>query len=342
MTPSSKICIGGVSMHAMVLGICSAFFFAFSFILNRAMELDGGSWMWSASLRYYFMLIFLLMIVGVRRNLGALFREMKQSPRQWLLWSVVGFGIFYALLTFSASFAPGWLIAGTWQITIISGSLLAPLFLEKVKMPDGQTYTRRGRIPWNRLTYSTLIVIGVFVIQLAQSAVLPISDLFLCFLSMIIASFAYPLGNRKMMEVCGNRLDAYQRVLGMTIASMPVWLLLSAIAFFTHGPPSVSQISNSALVAATAGVAATVLFFAATDLVKDDMEKLGSVEATQSFAVLFAVAGEVLLLSGSLPSPLSWAGIALIVIGMILHSIKSHRKASVPLSLSEKEKHPMP
>ena len=206
-------------MHAMILGICSAFFFAFSFILNRAMELDGGSWMWSASLLYYFMLVFLLMIVGVRRKLGILFREMKQSPWQWLLWSVVGFGMFYSLLTFSASFAPGWLIAGTWQITIISGSLLAPLFLENVKGPGGQTCTRRGRIPWNRLTYSILIVIGVFVIQLAHSAVLPIPDLLLCFLSMIIASFAYPLGNRKMMELCGNRLDAYQSCLLYTSPS---------------------------------------------------------------------------------------------------------------------------
>lgn len=329
-------------MHAMILGVCSAFFFAFSFILNRAMELDGGSWMWSASLRYYFMLLFLLLIVGARRNVGAVFREMKQSPCQWLIWSMVGFGMFYAPLTFSASFAPGWLIAGTWQITIISGSLLAPLFPEKVKGTDGQIHTRRGRIPWTGLTYSVLIVIGVFVIQLAHSSVLPIAELLLCILSMVIASFAYPLGNRKMMGVCGNRLDAYQRVLGMTIASMPVWLLLSVIASFTHGPPSVSQIRNTAFVAATAGVAATVLFFTATDLVKDDMEKLGSVEATQSLAVLFAVAGEALLLSESLPSPLSWLGISLIVTGMILHSVKGRRKASSTLLLDEKEKHPIP
>ena len=329
-------------MHAMILGVCSAFFFAFSFILNRAMELDGGSWMWSASLRYYFMLLFLLVIVGARKNPGAVFRELKQSPRQWLIWSMVGFGLFYAPLTFSASFAPGWLIAGTWQITIISGSLLAPLFQEKVKGTDGQLHTRRGRIPWTGLTYSVLIVIGVFVIQLAHSSVLPISELLLCILSMVIASFAYPLGNRKMMEVCGNRLDAYQRVLGMTIASMPVWLLLSVIASFTHGPPSVSQIRNTAFVAVTAGVAATVLFFTATNLVKDDMEKLGSVEATQSLAVLFAVAGEALLLSESLPTPLSWMGISLIVIGMILHSVMGRRKAASALLLNEKEKHPIP
>lgn len=36
-----------------MIGIVSALFFAVTFILNRAMELDGGSWLWSASLRYF-------------------------------------------------------------------------------------------------------------------------------------------------------------------------------------------------------------------------------------------------------------------------------------------------
>ena len=33
------------------LGILSSFFFAFTFILNRSMNLSGGYWIWSASLR---------------------------------------------------------------------------------------------------------------------------------------------------------------------------------------------------------------------------------------------------------------------------------------------------
>lgn len=102
----------------------------------------------------------------------------------------------------------------------------------------------------------------------------------------ILASFAYPLGNRKMMEVCGNRLDAYQRVLGMTLASLPFWFLLSLYGLFTEGLPSKEQTMQSILVAICSGVIATILFFKATDMVKGDMQKLATVEATQSMEVL--------------------------------------------------------
>lgn len=68
-------------------------------------------------------------------------------------------------------------------------------------------------------------------------------------LPVILASFAYPLGNRKMMEVCAGRLNAYQRVLGMTLASLPFWLLLSLYGVFSAGMPSKEQTVQSALVA---------------------------------------------------------------------------------------------
>ena len=35
---------------ALGLGILGSFFFAFTFILNRSMNLSGGFWMWSAVL----------------------------------------------------------------------------------------------------------------------------------------------------------------------------------------------------------------------------------------------------------------------------------------------------
>ena len=40
--------------RALWYGILGALFFAFTFIFNRSMNLSGGSWMWSASLRYLF------------------------------------------------------------------------------------------------------------------------------------------------------------------------------------------------------------------------------------------------------------------------------------------------
>lgn len=315
-------------MKAILLGILSSFFFAFTFVLNRSMELAGGSWLWSASLRYFFMVPLLLIIVLFKGQLTPILEEIKKAPGKWMLWSFIGFGLFYAPLCFASAYGPGWLIASTWQITIVSGSLLAPLFYESIKTKNGVIQVR-GQIPYRGLLMSMIILAGVVIMQFEHAASISLQDMLLCVIPIIIASFAYPLGNRKMMNVSGNRLNAYQRVLGMTIASLPFWILLAVIALIQTGPPSSGQVYQSGLVALFSGVFATVLFFAATDLVKNNMTKLGAVEATQSFEVLIAVAGEVLILSAPLPSSASMAGMALVIIGMALHSYVSSLKSTV-------------
>ncbi|MBY0146109.1 multidrug resistance efflux transporter family protein [Neobacillus niacini] len=315
-------------MRPILLGILAAFFFAFTFIINRSMELDGGSWIWSASLRYFFMIPPLLLLVYGRKNLKPLFVEMKNNPRSWLLWSFVGFGLFYAPICFSAAYAPGWLIASTWQITIISGSLLAPLFFETVMTQNGPIQVK-GRIPFKGMAMSFIILVGIIFMQVEQASFLTPIEVLLGVIPVIIASFAYPLGNRKMMDVCGGRLDVFQRVLGMTLASMPLWIVLAIFGLFTVGPPSIGQSIQSGLVAITSGVIATILFFQATDLVRGNMQKLGNVEATQSMEVLFAIMGELILLKAAFPTALSWTGMILVMAGMVLHSYVSH-KGDIP------------
>lgn len=310
-------------MRPIILGLCAAFFFATTFVLNRGMEMSGGSWIWSASLRFIFMVPFLLVIVMRRKKLKQLFHVMKENPGAWLLWSVVGFGLFYAPICFATVYSPGWLVAGTWQFTIIAGSLLAPLFVETIQSANGPIQTR-GKIPIKGLLFSLIILVGIGLMQWEQADLLSLKELWLGILPVVIAAFAYPLGNRKMMSIVNGKLDVFQRVLGMTLASMPLWILLSIYGFVTVGPPSLNQTVQSLIVAISSGVIATALFFMATDMVKDNMQKLASVEATQSMEVLFALAGEIIFLSIAFPSLLSWTGILFVIVGMVLHSYASH------------------
>ncbi|MCO7175659.1 multidrug resistance efflux transporter family protein [Sporolactobacillus kofuensis] len=320
-------------MKAIVLGVFAAFFFAAAFIFNRSMELSGGSWIWSGSLRYFFMLPFLALLVIIRGNLLPLLRVMKLDWWRWILWSSVGFGLFYAPLCYAASFAPGWLIAGTWQFTIIAGSLLAPLFYETVQTTTGEMKVR-GKIPIKGLFLSSIILIGIGLLQVEQMNSLSLRHALLAVGPVVVAAFAYPLGNRKMMDVCGGKLDTYQRVFGMTLASMPFWIILALYGIFTVGKPSQTQVVQSFIVAISSGVIATILFFYATDLVRGNMQKLATVEATQSMEVLFTVLGELVLLSAPLPSILSWTGMLIIMVGMILHSLLS-QSDSKPVEKSE-------
>lgn len=302
-------------MKEIALGVLASLFFAVTFILNRVMELDGGSWLWSSSLRYFFMIPFLLIIVMYRKGLQSLTKEMKKQPKAWLLWSFVGFVLFYAPLTFAAAYGPGWLVSGTWQFTIVAGVLLAPLFFIRL----GEK-TIRQKIPIVSLLISCIILVGIILIQIPSAKTVSIESLMLGILPVIVAAFAYPLGNRKMMDVCDGNLDTFQRVLGMTIASLPAWIILAIIALITVGLPSASQVINSLLVGISSGVIATILFFIATDRVRNNQGKLAAVEATQSTEILFVIAGEMIILGIPLPEPLALFGLAVIIIGMFLHS----------------------
>ena len=304
-------------MKEIAIGILAAFFFGFTFIFNHSMELEGGSWLWSASLRYFFMLPFLAAIVWMRGGFRSLTEEVRRAPSSWLGWSFVGFVLFYAPLTFAAAFGPGWLVSATWQFTIVAGVLLAPFFLTI----DG----RRHRIPLVSLAISGVILAGIILIQVPQAGTAPMRTILLGALPVVLAAFAYPLGNRKMMEVCDGRLDTFQRVLGMTIASMPAWIVMAIWALATVGPPTGSQVFQCLLVAVSSGVIATTLFFIATDRARGNQGRLAAVEATQSTEVLFVMAGEMLLLGVALPSSIALAGVGVIIAGMLLHSYHTMR-----------------
>jgi drug/metabolite transporter (DMT)-like permease len=311
-------------MRPIVMGGFASLFFSLSFILNRSMNLTGGSWIWSSSLRFFFMVPFLFFIVFIRGDLKPLIEHMKLNLSTWLKWSTIGFGIFYAPLCFAAGYGPSWLIASTWQITIIAGSLLVPLFYIEIK--DGDSIKKvRNKLPIKELIISLIILIGVFVMQVDQMSKIKSKEILLGWLPVIIAAFAYPLGNRKIMELCKEEIDTYQRVLGMTLASLPFWIILSIYGFIYVGVPSNAQINQSLIVAIGSGVIATILFFKATDFTKGDIHKMAIVEATQSGEVLFSLIGELFILNGLFPSSLSLIGIAFVISGMILHSISSKK-----------------
>lgn len=89
-----------------------------------------------------------------------------------------------------------------------------------------------------------------------------------------------------------------------------------------------TQVYQTLLIAICSGVIATVLFFKATDSVRNDEKALASVEATQSAEVIFALIGEILILKIALPDIYSIIGIVLVVTGMMLHSLGKEKPAA--------------
>jgi drug/metabolite transporter (DMT)-like permease len=313
------------------LGILAALFFSSTFILNRAMSLEGGHWVWSASLRYLWMIGLLalgLLFSGRAALLAATLRLLRRHLLFWLLAGSVGFGIFYAGISFAASYAPSWVVATTWQLTVLA----SPLVL--------LAYGRR--VPWRGVAFTLLIFLGIVLVNLSQAQAAPWQDVVLGALPVVVSAFAYPLGLQLVWEASAGKRgphsriphiedealrNPFSRVLLLALGSVPFWLLV--ILLTQPPPPSANQWLNTLLVAIFSGVIATSLFLASRHLARNAYE-LAAVDATQSAEVIFAVAGEVLLLGGALPMPLGWVGIGLTVAGLVLYLLAQQKGAAAP------------
>lgn len=301
-------------LRLMLLGLAAGMFFSATFILNRAMSLEGGHWYWSAALRYAYMIFFLGTGIGVFKGSGYFRRVLSELKNNWIFWMIsgsVGFGGFYALICFAADHSPGWVVATTWQMTIIASLFVFMLF--------GKTFSKKIWI------YSTVVFSGVFLVNISQVETANVMTLVLGAAPVLLAAFLYPLGNQLVWEAKYGRkglpkvdeglLDnAFAKVFLLSVGSVPFWILLFPFTSATH--PSQGQLINVALVALFSGVIATSLFLSARNSA-DNASKLAAVDATQASEVLFALAGEVFFLHISLPNLLGFSGILIACVGLI-------------------------
>lgn len=301
----------------IVLGALAALFFSSTFVLNRAMSLSGGPWVWTASLRYAFMLPILLVWTAAAGGRGALadaLRLFGRNPVFWIVSGSIGFGVFYACLALAASFAPGWVVATTWQSTILATPLVLRLL--------GHKAPRRG------VFLNALIFTGIVLVNVEQCDLSLGPTAWFGIAAVATAAIAYPLGNqlvwqarhgggRHVPKIDQPALDGGRTpTLLLTLGSMPFWIVLVAAV---HPPaPSTDQIVQCALVALLAGVVATSIFLRARSLATNAYQ-LAATDATQSLEVVFSLLGETLLLGGAWPGPLGCCGIGLALVGLTLY-----------------------
>jgi drug/metabolite transporter (DMT)-like permease len=290
-------------------------------VLNRSLVTGGGHWAWAVILRYLLTLPMLALVLPLQGGLGDLPKELRRHPRPWLLWSGVGFVLFGIPLTWAASSGPSWLIAGSFQTTVLAGPLLAPLIYRD----------ERARLAWGTLAIGAVIVAGVFALQWGHAhGQLHVSD-WLAIGAVVLSAFAYPLGNRKLLlhlEHGETDLNAVQRVFGMTLCSWPLWLVFGVIAWISIGPPTLREALLAGGVALSSGTIATILFFRATDMVRREPTALAAVEAMQAAELLFATLLGVLFLGESWPRGYALFGALAIIVGIALFGWVSGRGAA--------------
>lgn len=297
------------ALLAVGIALLSALFFTATYVLNRAAAVEGGHWAWTAALRYLWTLPLLLLLMPWLGGIAPVWKAIRAAPGAWLSWSGVGFVLFYILLSYAAASGPSWLIAGSFQTTVVAGMLCAPLLYDDA----------RARIPRAALGVGLLIVAGVLLMQFGHAQGRLDAQGWIALLCVVASAFAYPLGNRGLLlhlERRGVELNASQRVFGLTLASQPAWIALAVWAWTQAGAPSASQVGLAFGVALSAGVVATILFFQATGMVRDNATALGAAEAMQAAEVLFSVLLGALFLGEAWPQGKALLGALLVVAGI--------------------------
>lgn len=299
---------------AVALGVLAAALFSSTFFLNRFVSTVGGRWQWTAALRFFYMVPVLASWIAVRRGRPFLVRTGRlfaSRPLFFLISGGVGYGVFYTGICFSARYAPGWVVASAWQITMLATPIVLWAF--------GHPVTRRG------LGYLLLIASGVCLIQIARlSTGAPFGDIVVGTLPVVVAAFAYPIGNQMIWQFKRMNADAgigevladpAACVLLLTLGALPVFGAL--LLFGRVGLPGASELASTALVALLSGCIATPLFLYARNLNQQPIG-LMAVDATQAAEVPLALLGEIVFIGAALPHISEFAGIAIISAGLVL------------------------
>ncbi|WP_319423648.1 DMT family transporter [Pleurocapsa sp. FMAR1] len=280
------------------------------------MSSSGGHWVWSASLRYVFMALMLVVILFVQGGINRIKDVLKLFLSNWQFWILsgsIGFGAFYALICFSADFSPGWVIAATYQFTTVATLLVLMLF--------GRSFPKRVWI------YALIIFAGVCMVNLSRIDEFNLRVLVLGGFPVIIAAFCYPLGNQLVWEAKHGshkrvpKIDSplltnvFNKVMLLTLGSFPLWIILILIS---QPPlPSYSQLLNTLLVALFSGIIGTSIFLYARNLASNSSQIAG-VDATQSSEVVFALIGGMVFLGKPIPNIISTIGLFLILGGLMM------------------------
>jgi len=289
------------TLKILLFALLAALCFSTTFILNRYISLEGGHWFWSATLRYIYMLFLLFLGFIIFKGYDYIKDLIIEFFDDFLFWSItgsIGFGIFYALICYVANSSPAWVVATTWQFTILSSLVILSLFGQKI-----------SRSTWILVSiiFLSILIVNFSAIDKEELE----HQMFNVFL-ILVASFAYPLGNQLVWEK-KSKIGTFAKVFLLSLGSIPFWIILSF--FFEVGIPSQSQYISIFAVAIFSGIMATTLFLFARGKAKNATQ-IAIVDATQSTEVVFTIIFEIILLGIVIPNSLALVGILLVFLSL--------------------------
>jgi drug/metabolite transporter (DMT)-like permease len=303
----------------VALGLLSSAFFSTTFIVNRAIGLAGGHWVWTAVLRYAWVLVLLGGWFTLRGGVGDILRAFRRHWQFWTVAGTIGYGAFYASLSYASTQAPGWIVACTMQFTILATPLVLLAFGARVRQTG--------------LALLALIFFGIVLVNVDRRGESSLSQIWGVW-PVLIAAFAYPIGNQlvQMARSGGHgripalvdpiTADATARVLLLTLGSVPFWIVLLLVPH--SAVPTQQQLVGTLIVALSGTAVGTSIFLLARQRAGRNPNAIAKVDATQAGYTAFSLLGEVLILNAPLPGPLGFVGLVLVLGGLAAYAATGH------------------
>jgi len=298
----------------IIYGITAAFFFSSTFAINRWLN-EVGHWYWTATLRYIYVFIFLslILVFCYRWNFYKETIKCFYTFRYfWFFAGGIGFGVFYLLLCFAASYSAGWVLATTWQITILMSPLVILLLGSKV--------------PFRGISYLIIMFLGILLVNHEEFLSFSLIDL-KSVIPISIAAFCYPFGNTLCKYASEGKFgkfridkfsvakNVFSQMIMMTLGAAPI-LIICGI-FVSPPPPTINQLYYTAIIGLFTGVIATALLYIARQQSKNNPFALAAADGTQAGEPPLALFWEHALFNQVLPSITSISGLAFVIIGIL-------------------------
>lgn len=300
-----------------IYGFLSALFFSTTFAINKWLSVDkGGHWYWTASLRYFFVLILSSLLILVKYGIKHYIDTLKCFKDNFLFWAFaggVGFGVFYLSLCYASSYSEGWVLATTWQSTILFSPMVIYLLGNKVKLSG--------------IAYLAIMFLGVCLVN-SYAFQKNYSNIFHSILPILLSAICYPLGNTLCKYACAGKYksltinkfeisqNVFSQILMMVLGAMPV-LILSFLIFKPYSPTT-TQLEFVFIVSILTGVIATSLLYKARQLAGKDSNALAFADGTQSLEAPLALLWEYTIFSGNLPDYIGLIGLILLCLGVFM------------------------
>ena len=231
----------------------------------------------------------------------------------WIFSGGVGFGLFYLALCYAASYSPGWVLAATWQITI----LMTPFVIRAFG----------NRVPTRGIIYLIIMFLGILLVNYDEFKISTHFDLRSA-IPIAFAAICYPFGNTLCKYACEGKfknipinrysisISVFSQILMMTMGAFPVLFLFWLI---TSPPlPTHSQLYSVAFIGLSTGVIATSLLYRARKMAGQSAFALAAADGTQAVEGPLALFWEWAIFRGLLPSLYGASGLILVIAGTAL------------------------